>query len=57
MATELIGTIEVEDGQIVQKPSNDMYREVLDKLYKRMVPCRPITLSPVRSPATAPGGQ
>ena len=57
MATELIGTIEVSGGSVVQKPSNDNYREVLDKLYKRMVPCRPVTLSPVRSPATAPGGQ
>lgn len=57
MITERIGTIEVSGSSIVQNPSNDNYREILDKLYKRLVPCRPITLMPVRAPAEAPGGE
>jgi len=57
MITERIGTIEVSGSSVVQKPSNENYREILDKLYKRLVPCRPITLLPVRAPAEAPGGE
>ena len=57
MITERIGTIEISGSSVVQKPSNDNYREILDKLYKNLVPCRPITLLPVRAPAEAPGGE
>jgi len=57
MILERIGTIEVSGSSVVQKPSNENYREILDKLYKRLVPCRPITLLPVRAPAEAPGGE
>jgi hypothetical protein len=55
--TERIGEVTVQGNSVVQSPSNDNYREILDKLYKRLVPCRPITLLPVRAPATAPGGE
>jgi hypothetical protein len=57
MITERIGTIEISGSSVVQKPSNENYREILDKLYKNLVPCRPITLLPVRAPAEAPGGE
>lgn len=57
MITERIGTIEVSGNSVVQNPVNDNYREVLDKLNRKLIPCRPITLSPVRAPATAPGGE
>lgn len=57
LITQRIGTIQVSNGAVVQNPSNDNYREILDKLYKRLVPCRPITLLPVRAPAEAPGGE
>jgi hypothetical protein len=57
MITERIGTIEASGNSIIQNPVNDNYREVLDKLNRRLIPCRPITLSPVRAPAAAPGGE
>lgn len=57
MITERIGEVSVQGSSVVQVPSNDNYREILDKLYKRLVPCRPITLLPVRAPAEAPGGE
>jgi len=57
MITERIGTIEVSGSSVVQIPANEQYREVLDKLYRRLVPCRPITLLPVRAPAEAPNGE
>lgn len=57
MITERIGTIEVSNSSVTQKPVNEHYREILDKLYKRLVPFRPLTLMPVRAPAEAPGGE
>jgi len=53
MVTERIGT--VENGRLV--PKADRWRETLDKLYRRVIPHRPITLLPVRAPAEAPAGQ
>ena len=35
-------------------PAQDRYREILDKLYRRVVPHRPLSLMPVRAPAEAP---
>lgn len=57
MMMERIGTVEVSGSSVVQKPTNEKYTEVLDKLYKRLIPVRPITLMPVRAPAEAPGGE
>ncbi len=57
MITERIGEIVVSGSSVVPTPSNENYREILDKLYRKVVPCRPITLLPVRAPAEAPGGE
>jgi len=53
MITERVGT--VQNG--VLSPSSSRWTEALDKLYRRVIPCRPITLMPVRAPAEAPGGE
>ena len=53
MVTERIGTI----ANGVKSPSRPRFTEILDKLYRHAIPCRPITLLPVRAPAEAPGGQ
>lgn len=53
MITERIGT--VENGR--QIPKADRWTETLDKLYRRVIPHRPITLLPVRMPAEAPAGE
>ena len=50
MDLELLG-YEV-DGKLT--PSKSIYKEVLDKLYRKVIPHRPITLMPVRQPAEAP---
>jgi len=53
LGTERIGT---SQGGIVT-PTQTRWTEVLDKLYKRIIPCRPITILPVRAPAEAPVGE
>jgi len=53
LVTERLGT--VENGNL--KPITDRWRETLDKLYRRVIPHRPITLLPVRMPAEAPAGE
>ena len=58
MITERIGTEGVSDmGQYVITPSRPRFQEVLDKLTKRVIPCRPLTILGVRAPADAPSGQ
>lgn len=52
MVTERIGTVDAG----VLNPVNERWRETLDKLYRRAIPHRPITLLPVRMPAEAPAG-
>jgi len=47
MITERIGT--EQNG--VLRPTANRWKEILEKLYKRVVPHRPITLMPVRAPA------
>jgi len=47
--TERVGT--VTNGAI--EPFSDRWAETLDKLWKRLIPCRPITLYPVQMPAEA----
>jgi len=42
---------EEEAGEL--RPSEPRFAETLEKLYKRLIPHRPITLMPVRAPATA----
>lgn len=53
MVTERIGT--VQNG--TQTPSQPRWTDVLDKLYRRIIPHRPITIQPVRAPAEAPAGE
>jgi hypothetical protein len=53
LGTERIGTSQA--GIVV--PTQDRWNDVLDKLYRRIIPCRPITILPVRAPAEAPVGQ
>ena len=53
MITERIGT--EEGGRLT--PAQPRFAEVLEKLHKRIIPSRPITLMPVRAPAVAPAGE
>jgi len=53
LATERIGTIQAG----VQTPTAPRWSETLDKLYRRVIPHRPLTIMPVRAPAEAPVGQ
>jgi len=47
MITERIGT----EQNSVLRPTSERWKETLEKLYKRLIPHRPITLMPVRAPA------
>lgn len=49
MEVEHIGD---EEANGAQSPAKPKFADVLDKLCKRLIPCRPITLLPVRAPAT-----
>lgn len=53
LVTERIG--EIQAG--IQRPSATRWTETLDKLYKRVIPHRPLTILPVRAPAEAPVGE
>jgi hypothetical protein len=53
MITERIGT----ERNGLTTPSRPRYGELLDKLSKHLVPCRPISLMPVTAPAEAPAGE
>ncbi len=53
LTTERIGS--VVNGRLI--PARDRFREILDKLYRRVVPVKPITIMPVRAPAEAPAGE
>ncbi|MBW2674749.1 MAG: hypothetical protein JRD89_15285, partial [Deltaproteobacteria bacterium] len=53
----LVNKLELEllgyekDGELY--PAEPRYEEVLDKLYRRVIPHRPLSLMPVRAPAEA----
>lgn len=53
LGTERIGTSQAG----ILTPTQNRWTEVLEKLYKRVIPQRPITIMPVRAPAEAPTGQ
>lgn len=53
ITTERIGTETYENGRLVLQPTQDRFAETLEKLYKRTIPQRPLTLMPVRAPAAA----
>jgi len=49
----------IGSGPVDQQPTpaQPHLADLLDKLYRRVVPCKPITLEPVRAPAEAPAGE
>jgi hypothetical protein len=53
LATERIGTSQAG----ILTPLQERWRETLEKLYRRAIPHRPITILPVRAPAEAPAGE
>ena len=53
LVTERIGT----QHNATLTPTSERWRECLERLYKRLIPHRPITILPVRAPAEAPAGQ
>jgi len=53
MVTERIGTSQAG----ILSPTSDRWTETLEKLYRRAIPHRPITIMPVRAPAEAPVGE
>lgn len=53
LTTERIGTEQAG----VLTPTSTRWRETLDKLYRRVIPHRPLTILPVRAPAEAPAGE
>lgn len=53
LGTERIGIAQ----QGILTPSAPRWSETLDKLYRRVIPHRPLTIMPVRAPAEAPAGQ
>ena len=53
MVTERIGTSQAG----ILSPTSERWTETLEKLYRRAIPHRPITIMPVRAPAEAPVGE
>ena len=51
MVTERVGTATPTEEGMVIAPTSKRWSEALDKLWRRVIPCRPITLMPVRAPA------
>jgi len=57
LVTERVGTEAYTEVGLELTPTQPRWGEVLKKLYQRTIPCRPITILPVRMPATAPAGE
>jgi len=53
LVTERIGT--VNRGELI--PTDERWRDCLDKLYRRVIPQRPITILPVYAPEVATAGE
>jgi hypothetical protein len=51
MTTERVGQISVGNRGLEIKPTLPHWQEVLDKLHRRVIPCKPLSLLPVRAPA------
>ncbi len=51
MVTERVGTATPTDEGMVIEPTSTRWAEAMDKLWRRVIPCRPLTLMPVRAPA------
>jgi hypothetical protein len=58
MVTERIGTEYVDDaGSNRVTADKPKFEEIINKLYRRVVPFRPLTIMPVRAPAESPTGE
>lgn len=57
MVTERIGTERYDQAGLHLTPTKPQFEKLLNDLYQRIKPCRPITLQPVRAPAEAPAGE
>ncbi len=57
LVTERVGTESYGAAGLELRSTEPRWEEVLRKLYQRQIPCRPITILPVRMPATAPAGE
>lgn len=58
LITERLGTEAVDETGVVRlKPARKRWTEKLENLYYAKIPCRPLTLLPVREPAEAPAGE
>lgn len=53
MITERIGTV----TNSTATPAKDRFTDLLDKLHRQLIPCRPISILPVSMPAEAPSGE
>jgi len=51
MVTERVGMATPTDDGMVIAPTSNRWAETMDKLWRRVIPCRPLTLMPVRAPA------
>jgi len=58
LVTERLGEEGFDDaGNLVLTPFRAAYKDVVDKLNRRVIPHRPLTLLPIRMPAQAPTGE
>jgi len=57
MVTERVGSEGYTEVGLQLEATQPRWQEVLKKLYQRLIPCRPITILPVRAPAEAPAGE
>lgn len=53
MITQRIGTVRND----TKTPTHPRFTTLLQKLHNHEIPCRPITIEPVRAPAEAPSGE
>ena len=53
MITERIGTEYYDEAGLHLEPTRNAWSELLDKLYRRVVYCRPITILPITAPAVS----
>jgi len=55
LETERIGTESYTEEGLVLEPTRPHFKDILDRLYRRLVVCRPITLLSVKAPAVTRG--
>jgi hypothetical protein len=57
LVNERVGTESYTEEGLKLEATQKRWEETLKKLYQRQIPCRPITILPVRMPAEAPSGE